>query len=149
MKTMIAGAALLLLSAYASALTPPDPALVGCWHSDTVTSYLSDGTTRDGKAECTLVYSDSEIRSECMGTKGPFSITYSYEVIAPGKYEAEIKTHSALPKAVGSKREYEYRVEKDKLSITTFPQRTPMPLNAAIKVVSTSTRDSGSCTIAK
>jgi len=150
MRIMIPGVALLTMSACASAATPPDRALIGCWRSGTLTSYLSDGTTRDGKAECILIYSSTEIRSECIGSKGSFNIIYSYDVIAPGKYEAEITAHSALPKAIGSKRQYDYRVEKDKLLITTFPQTTsPMPLNPAIKVVSTSTRDSGSCALGK
>ena len=148
MKSWLTVMPVLALSGFASAATPSDSSLIGCWQSGTVTSQLSDGTTREGKARCTLVYDDTTIVSTCAGSDGPFSITYSYSIVAPGKYEAEIAKHSTLPHAIGSKRQYEFRVQNDNLFITTYSQTTsPMPLNSAVKVVSTSTRDTGSCTL--
>lgn len=136
----------LAISGCVSAANPSDPSLIGCWHSGVVTSYLSDGTARESNARCTLVFSSTSIVSTCIGSAGPFSITYSYTIVALGEYEAEITAHSRLPGAIGSKRRYDYRVQSDNLLITTYPQTTsPAPLNAAVKVVSTSTRDEGSC----
>ena len=146
MKPCVSCATLLALIASAPVASSLDPELVGCWRSDTVTSYLADGTGYEGKAQCSLRFTDTTIESACLGDQGPFRITYSYNVVAPGKYEAEIRAHSGLPGAVGSKRLYEYRTDGDGLLITTYPQTTsPAPLNQAVKVVSSSTRNPGGC----
>ena len=146
MKSWFTAVPFLALAAYASTVTPSDSSLIGCWQSGIVSSYLSDGTTREGRARCTLVYDDTTIVSTCVGPEGPFGITYAYSIVAPGEYEAEITMHSKLPQAIGSKRQYDYRVENEKLFITTYPQATsPTPLNSAVKVVSISTRDTDSC----
>ena len=148
MKSWVTAISFLALSGCVSAANLSDHSLAGCWRSGAVTSYLSDGTTREAKARCTLVFSDTTIVSTCVGSDGPFTITYAYSIVAPGKYEAEITAHSTLPGAIGSKRQYDYRVQDGNLLVTTYPQTTsPAPLNSAIKVVSTSTRDDGSCTL--
>jgi hypothetical protein len=139
-KRWTTGLLLLPLSACASQAT--DQSLLGCWRSGAVTSYLQDGTAHAGKAECTIAFDSATITSKCIGGSGPFSIGYSYEIVAPGKYVATITKHSTLPQAVGAKRQYDYRVLGDELFITTYPQTTsPAPLNAAVKVVSNLKRD--------
>lgn len=146
MKPWVLHATLLALIISASAVSASDPALKGCWRSGMVTSYATDGTGYESKVQCSMFFTDTTIESTCRGDQGTFRIMYSYGVIASGRYQAEITAHSGLPAAIGSKRLYEYHVEGDELSITTYPQTTyPAPLNQAVKVVSSSTRSPGGC----
>lgn len=150
MKLLFIPVFLITLAACEASAVLTDSMLQGCWRSEKVTSHLSDGTSLDGNAQCSLMFDSSRIISTCSGSNGPFSITYSYKIVAAGKYEAEIIRHDTMPRAVGSKRTYEYQVSNGHLLITTYPQTTsPAPLNAAVKVVSTSSLDSQACPSAK
>jgi hypothetical protein len=123
-----------------------DSVLVGCWRFESGTSYLADGRTIAAQTKCTTEYSKDRITSRCVGDKGESVITYTYTIPTPGVYEAEMLSHSGMPSAVGSLRRVEYDVKNDGLTLITYPQTTkPAPLNAAVKFVSKSRRDTKSC----
>lgn len=149
MKIQRKAIGLLLCFASFTADATTDASLIGCWRSGVTTSHLADGSVRESKASCTLTFEEAKIRSECIGSRGPFSISYAYRIVSAGKYEATIISHDTLATAVGTTREYDYRIDGNILRIETYPQTTtPAPLNAAVRVVSISTRDTGECRIA-
>ena len=73
--------------------------------------------------------------------EGNRPITYSYKIVEPGKYRARITDHPARREAEGSERDYEYRVDSDRLFIITYPQTAlPAPASAVVRVLSVSVR---------
>ena len=139
------GLALALASAWpaatraADALT--DPALLGCWRAERVEQSLADGGLWVDIGGCTLDFTAERIVSACVLRAGNQPITYAYKLVEPGRYTARITDHPARPQAVGSERDYEYRVERDRLYITTYPQTAkPAPLSAVVQVLSMSVR---------
>ena len=134
----------LLLASPASiraAEEPPDAALVGCWRAERVEQTLPDGSLWTDIGGCTLEIAADRIVSGCSLRSGNQPITYTYKVVEPGKYNARITAHPARPQAVGTERDYEYRVDGDRLYITSYPQTAkPAPVSPVVKVLSVSVR---------
>lgn len=120
---------------------PPDPALLGCWRAERVEQSLADGGVWVDIGGCTVEFTADRIVSACALRAGNQPVTYTYKIVEPGKYNARITDHPARPQAVGSARDYEYRVDRDRLYITTYPQTAkPAPLSAVVQVLSVSVR---------
>jgi hypothetical protein len=131
--------AVVVLFSHATATATDDPQLLGCWRAERVEQTLADGRVWTDIGGCTLKFEAQHITSACVLRADNQPVRYSYDVVAPGGYRARIVEHPARPQAVGSERDYLYRVEGDRLFITTFPQTaTPAPLSSAVKVQSVS-----------
>src|SRR5262245_19238478 len=63
-----------------------DPNLVGCWRSQNMDQYYSDGRIIHLNSDCVSEISLREIRSECQSSNGSVNNSYAYEVTAPGRY---------------------------------------------------------------
>ncbi len=119
----------------------PDLALLGCWRAERVEQSLPDGGLWVDIGGCTLEFDLDHIVSACALREGNQPITYAYRLIEPGKYSARITDHPARREAEGSERDYEYRLEGDRLYITSYPQTAkPAPLSRVVKVWSVSVR---------
>lgn len=118
-----------------------DAALLGCWKGESVTQFLADGTKGSTSGSCILEFAQGRIHSRCDGPQGPSEIKYSYQVVRPGVYSATLIAHQFRPDLIGGTREYEYRIEGEHLSLTTYPQTTrPTPPTAAVRVESRSVK---------
>ena len=124
-----------------AAAEPTDAALLGCWRAERVQQTYSDGRVWKDIGGCTLEFAADRIVSACALRPGNRPVIYTYTISGPGRYIARIVEHPQLPSAVGSKREYEYRIDGDRLYISTDPQTAkPVPLNAVVRVLSVSVR---------
>lgn len=119
-----------------------DQSLIGCWRSLKVVQYFGDGTNRQNQSnKCSSEFKESEIVSLCSDSKIQTVIGYSYHVSKPGTYVATLSSHNLRTDLVGGTREYNYRIDSEKLFIITYPQSTkPTPSSAAIRVESISIR---------
>ncbi len=128
---------------------PPDPALLGCWRAERVEQTLPDGSLWSDIGGCTLEFAADRIVSACVLRQGNRPITYTYKIVEPGKYRARITDHPARREAEGSERDYEYRVELDRLFIITYPQTAkPAPPSSVVRVLSVSVRVGSSTDLA-
>jgi len=119
----------------------PDPALLGCWRAERVEQTLPDGSLWSDIGGCTLEFAAARIVSACALREGNRPITYTYKIVEPGKYRARITDHPARREAEGSERDYEYRVDGDRLFIITYPQTSkPAPTSSVLRVLSVSVR---------
>ena len=118
-----------------------DPALLGCWRSTSIVLHLQDGTTtEDRSGRCTLQFKEDQFESQC-GAARSLASTYKYEIVRPNVYKATMTASTFSTQLLGSTREYEYRVEGDRLLLVTQPPTaTPAPPSATVKVESESTR---------
>lgn len=124
-----------------AAAEAPDAALIGCWRAELVQQTYEDGRVWNDIGGCTLEFSADRIESACALRLGNRSVVYRYGISEPGRYIARIVEHPSMPAAVGSERSYDYRIDGDRLYITTDPQAAqPSPLNAVIRVMSVSVR---------
>ncbi len=120
---------------------PPDPALLGCWRAERIEQTLPDGSLWSDIGGCTLEFATDRIVSACALRQGNRPITYTYKIVEPGKYSARITDHPARREAEGSERDYEYRVDRDRLFIITYPQTAkPVPISPVVRVLSVSVR---------
>ena len=102
--------------------TAPDPALLGCWRAAKIVLTSPDGSTaEDQSGRCTLQFSDEQFTSTCQTTNGTATTTYRYRVVRPQVYAATMAGSSFKTEMVGATREYEYRVEADRLHTVTVP----------------------------
>jgi hypothetical protein len=130
-----------LCGAATAAATDIDPALLGCWRAERVDQTLADGTRWTDVGGCTLEFLPDRIVSACALRAGNRPIVYAWQVTEPGTYRARITDHPVQPQAVGSERDYQYRLEGDRLLITTFPQSAqPAPVSRAVRVESVSVK---------
>lgn len=124
-----------------AAAEAPDVALLGCWRAELVQQTYEDGRVWSDIGGCTLEFSANRIESACALRPGNRPVVYRYAVSEPGRYTARIVEHPSLQAAVGSERSYDYRIEGDRLYISTNPQAAkPVPLNAVVRVLSVSVR---------
>jgi len=124
-----------------AAAEAPDVALLGCWRAERVQQTYQDGRVWNDLGGCTLEFAADRIVSACALRPGNRPVIYRYTIGEPGRYTARIVDHPALPAAVGSERNYDYRIDGDRLFISTDPQTAkPVPLNAVIRVLSVSVR---------
>ena len=140
----VAAAIALAASAAATAALAADATdsqLLGCWRAERVEHTLADGSLWTDIGGCTLRFEAERITSACALRAGNLPIRYTYSITAPGTYRARIDEHPAQPQAVGSERDYTYRVESDRLFITTFPQSAlPVPTSRTVRVDSVSVK---------
>jgi hypothetical protein len=116
-----------------------DPQLLGCWRAERVEQTLPDGRVWTDVGGCTLKFEAQHITSACVLRADNQPIRYSYQIVAADTYRARIVDHPARQQAVGSERDYLYRIEADRLFITTYPQTaSPAPMSRAVKVQSVS-----------
>jgi|GEM_PF-1513719 len=124
-----------------AAAEAPDVPLLGCWRAERVQQMFEDGRVWNDLGGCTLEFTPDRIVSGCALRTGNRPVIYSYTIGAPGRYTARIVDHPALPAAVGSERNYDYRIDGDRLFISTDPQTAkPVPLNSVVRVLSVSVR---------
>jgi hypothetical protein len=120
----------------------PDPSLVGCWRAVKIVLHAQDGSkTEDTSGRCTLQFKEQQFESTCGTTNGKLTTTYQYQVVRPHVYSATMTASTFRTDLIGSKREYEYRVEGDRLvTATNPPARVPASSPAAPRVESESVR---------
>ena len=132
-------AALALFASLHGIATAQANPLLGCWKGETVTQFLADGRHETQQSAGGLEYTSGEIISRSLSPRPPSEIRYRYFIVRPGVYTATMMSHSHRPDLIDSYRDYEYKVEDDRLYITTNPQTTqPAPPTAAVRVESTS-----------
>ena len=124
---LIAALAFLATAAPCSHADAPDPALVGCWRAAKIVLHAPDGSkTEDTSGRCTLQFRDDSYESAC-GTTGGRAVTttYRYRIVRPGFYAATMGGSTFRTDLLGATREYEYRVEGDRLMTVAQPQANP------------------------
>ena len=116
---------LLALAAAASVVhaAAPDAALLGCWRATRIVLHTPDGEkAEDTSGRCTLQFKEDQFDSTCQTSSGTTSTTtYRYQVVRPQVYAATMASSSFRTEMVGSTREYEYRIDGDRLHTVTVP----------------------------
>jgi hypothetical protein len=117
------------------------PDIQGCWQGESVVIHLRDGSSRTQAGACSFQVVSDRILMRCPVSGREALIDYSYRITKPGTYTATMTSHSSRPDLVGGTRDYQYRLEGERLFITTHPQTTtPLPPAAAVKTESVSVR---------
>lgn len=127
---------LLSLALFSSCIqaAAPDPALVGCWRAVKIVQHFATGTkAEDNTGRCALRFTDNRLESSCASTGGTVTSTYSYRIARPNVYAATLTGSTFQTSLIGSTREYEYRVEGDRLTTATNLQSTD-PAKPALAV---------------
>jgi hypothetical protein len=122
----------------------PDPALVGCWQAVKIVLSNHDGSTIEDKSgRCTLRFREDQLESSCATSSATATTTYRYAIPRPGFYLATMTGSTFTTDLIGSAREYEYRIEGDRLVTVTYPQaKLPAAATAAKRVDSEAARTS-------
>lgn len=138
-RSCIAYLALVATAGHASA---SDPALVGCWRAVKIVLYAQDESkVEDTSGRCTLQFQESQFESTCETAAGIAKTTYQYRIIRPHVYLATMAGSTFRTSLVGSTREYEYRVDGDRLVTVTRTQAAlPASPTVAPRVESEATR---------
>jgi hypothetical protein len=120
----------------------PDPSLVGCWRAVKIVLYAQDGSrTEDSSGRCTLRFQDDQFESTCATSSGAATTSYRYHIERPGFYLATMAASTFRTHLIGAVREYEYRVDGDRLVTVTRPQAaSPTVPTAALRVESEAAR---------
>lgn len=120
----------------------PDPSLVGCWRAVKIVLYAQDGSrTEDTSGRCTLQFKDDRFESTCGTTTGTMTSTYQYRIVRPNVYSATMAGSTYRTSLLGTTREYEYRVDGDRLVTVTRTQAgSPASPAVAPRVESEATR---------
>lgn len=109
--------------------TAPDPALLGCWRAVKIVLYVEDGSkAEDTSGRCVLKFKDDQFDSTCTTTTGSATTSYQYEIVRPHVYAAKMTRSTFRTDLIGTTREYEYRIDGDRLVTSTAPKA---PLSAA------------------
>ncbi len=99
-----------------------DPALLGCWRAAKIVLTTPDGEkAEDTSGRCTLQFKEDQFESTCKTASGTATTTYRYQVVRPQVYAATMASSSFRTEMVGSTREYEYRLDGDRLRTVTVP----------------------------
>jgi hypothetical protein len=99
-----------------------DDALLGCWRSTHIAQYLRNGSKlEDSSGRCTLRFTEDRMESRCTSASGTLGSTYSYTIVRPQVYAATMTASDLRTTLLGSVREYEYRVDGDRLFLVTRP----------------------------
>ena len=122
----------------------PDPSLVGCWRAEKIVLYAQDGSkAEDTSGRCVLQFKEEFIESTCMTSTGMARTSYQYQIDRPNVYRTTMTGSTFKTDLIGATREYEYRVDGDRLVTVTPPQSTlPTPPAAAMRVESQASRKS-------
>ena len=116
--------------------------LLGCWKSEKIVLFNADGTSRTQPTStlCTISFTKELISTACTSQQNTPRVGYSYRIVQPGVYHTTMVSHMR-PELVGSERDYEYKIENDRLFITTYPQTTkPAPISPAARTESENSR---------
>lgn len=135
----LCGMTLALLAVPSASAAGPD--LQGCWQGESVVVHLKDGRSRPQASDCSFKITSDRISMRCTASDGDALIDYTYRITKPGRYTATMVSNNSRPEFVGGTRDYQYRIEGERLFISTNPQTTtPSPPTAAVKVESVSVR---------
>ena len=140
LRTLLASLSVLGACACTAA---PDPALAGCWRSVKIVQTLADGSKiEDTSGRCMLEFRATQFDSVCTTSAGlRASSTYSYEITRPNAYSATMTGSSFRTQLIGSKRDYDYRIDNGRLFIVTTPQATVPGSAAAVRSESESVKE--------
>src|SRR5262249_26331820 len=97
--------------------------LLGCWRSQNMNQYYSDGRIIRLNRDCVSEISLKEIRSECQSSNGSVNNSYAYEITAPGRYVITVSGGNSAAKQPPQQRPAEYVVDGEGLMVTTFPPK--------------------------
>lgn len=115
-----------------------DPALVGCWRAAKIVLTTPDGEkAEDTSGRCTLRFQEDAFESTCKTTRGTATTTYRYRMVRPQVYAATMAKSGFRTEMVGSTREYEYRIEGDRLRTVTVPPSMAFAAAASAQRVET------------
>jgi hypothetical protein len=113
---------------------------LGRWTTARAKMYLLDGTLITPPGSCTIEYTPQRYVSECVVSGRKLRSGFSYKVIAPGRYQAELVENPGFPSAIGTRVESMFRVNGDELLIVTFPpvapnapEKSPIKTEAVLK----------------
>ncbi|CAN7627703.1 hypothetical protein LJR129_004810 [Acidovorax sp. LjRoot129] len=117
-------------SASSAASSPSAPSadagLLGCWRAAKIVLYVQDGTqAEDTSGRCTLQFKQTLFESTCKTTTGTSTTVYRYQVVRPRVYAATMATSTFKTDMIGSTREYEYRIDGDRLRTVSVPPAKP------------------------
>jgi hypothetical protein len=119
-RTRLLCLALVAPAAHAAA---PDESLAGCWRAVKIVLYAQDGSkTEDTSGRCTLNFMEDRFESTCVTTAGTATTTYEYRLARPNVYLATMTGSTFRTSLIGSTREYEYRVDGDRLVTMAISQ---------------------------
>ena len=120
----------------------PDPALLGCWRAVKIVLYVEDGSkAEDTSGRCVLQFKDDQFDSTCKTSSGTATTSYQYQVVRPNFYAAKMTGSTFRTDLIGSTREYEYRIEGDRLVTSTAPQaKVLVPAAVAPRVETEATK---------
>jgi hypothetical protein len=111
----------------------PDPALIGCWRAVKIVLHGQDGSkTEDTSGRCTLSFEEDRFESTCGTTAGTATTTYRYRIDRPNVYSATMTGSTFRTSLLGSTREYEYRVDGDRLVTTSAAQAASSAAQGAV-----------------
>lgn len=121
----LAGLGLLALAflPWRSHAAAPDPALTGCWRAVKIVLHTPDGgRSEDVSGRCTLQFKDDQYVSACGTTAGrAVTTTYQYRIVRPGFYLATRASSSLRTDTAAAAREYQYRVDAERLFTVSQP----------------------------
>ena len=130
--------ATLVFAATAAHGSPPDPNLLGCWRAAKIVLTTPEGEkAEDTSGRCTLQFKEDQFESVCKTTRGTATTTYRYQIVRPQVYAATMSGSTFKTEMVGSKREYEYRIEGEQLRTVTVPPAMAFAAAAAAQRVET------------
>lgn len=118
---------LTLTVATTSLQAAPDPSLIGCWRAAKIVLVGPDGSkAEDTSGRCILQFKADQFESICRTQSGGKATTgYRYEIVRPHFYAATMTGSTFRTDMIGSKREYEYHVDGDRLITKTAPPSAP------------------------
>lgn len=139
----------LLATATSPAPAPPaNQAFLGCWRTDSVTTYLPDGTERVAHPPCFQLNQATTISTMCRKDLLVSWLVSSYTVVSPGWVETVITQHPARPELIGTKKRHRYAVNGQHLTVTTeAPADAKDPGRGVIRVVGETSRVEGHCPV--
>lgn len=114
----------------------PDPSLVGCWRAVRIVVDAPDGSKiEDTSGRCTLHFKEDGFESACGTAAGMATTTYQYRITRPNVYGATMTGSTFRTSLIGSTREYEYRIEGDRLfTVAASPSGSPAAAAAPPRV---------------
>jgi hypothetical protein len=132
----------LALVASVSHASAPDQALLGCWRAAKIVLYAPDGSrAEDTSGRCILQFKENQFESACGTATGTATTTYHYRIVRPNAFLATMAGSTFRTSLVGSTREYEYRVDGDRLvTVAQTQAASPASPTVAPRVESEATR---------
>jgi hypothetical protein len=131
-----ASVVLLALVASGSHAQTPESSLLGCWRAVRIVHQDKGGSkTEDESGRCTLHFKLGQLESSCASAAGTVTSTYRYRVERPGFYLATMTGSTFRTSLVGSTREYQYRIDGDRLRTEIhFQPPEPAAPTATVRV---------------